>query len=113
MSAVPRSLFAAVSGGIGLFIAFIGLKDAGVIVADPGTTVGLGKLTGATPALAILGLLVIAALQVRAVKAAILIGILTVAAVAWIFGSRELHARLAITWRTCHRPRCGSIFPRP
>ena len=86
MSAVPRSLFAAVSGGIGLFIAFIGLKDAGVIVADPGTTVGLGKLTGATPALAILGLLVIAALQVRAVKAAILIGILTVAAVAWIFG---------------------------
>ncbi|HUN75653.1 MAG TPA: NCS2 family permease, partial [Steroidobacteraceae bacterium] len=86
MSAVPRSLLAAVSGGIGLFIAFIGLKDAGVIVANPGTTVGLGKLTGATPALAMLGLLVIAALQARAVKGAILIGILTVAIIAWVFG---------------------------
>jgi adenine/guanine/hypoxanthine permease len=86
MSAVPRSLFAAVSGGIGLFIAFIGLKDAGVIVPNAGTTVGLGKLTAATPALAMLGLLIIATLQGRAVKAAMLIGILTVAAIAWIFG---------------------------
>src|SRR5579871_920124 len=60
MSAVPRSLFAAVSGGIGLFIAFIGLKDAGVIVADPGTTVGLGKLTTPTAAVSLLGLLIIA-----------------------------------------------------
>jgi adenine/guanine/hypoxanthine permease len=86
MNAIPRSLFAAVAGGIGLFIAFIGLKDAGIIVSDPGTTVGLGKLTAATPALAILGLLVIAVLQARAVKGAILFGILSVAAVAWIFG---------------------------
>jgi AGZA family xanthine/uracil permease-like MFS transporter len=86
MSAVPRSLFAAVSGGIGLFIAFIGLKDAGVIVPNAGTTVGLGKLTAAPPALAMLGLLIIATLQGRGVKAAMLLGILTVAAIAWIFG---------------------------
>ena len=86
MSAVPRSLFAAVSGGIGLFIAFIGLKDAGVIVANAGTTVGLGKLTASTPALAMLGLLVIAALQARAVKGAMLIGILSVAILAWALG---------------------------
>lgn len=86
MEAIPRSLFAAVSGGIGLFIAFIGLKDAGIVVADPGTTVGLGKLTAATPALAILGLLIIAVLQARAVKGAMLFGILVTAAVAWIFG---------------------------
>jgi len=86
MNAIPRSLFAAVSGGIGLFIAFIGLKDAGIVVADPATTVGLGKLTAATPALAILGLLVIAVLQARAVKGAMLLGILSITAVAWIFG---------------------------
>jgi AGZA family xanthine/uracil permease-like MFS transporter len=86
MNAIPRSLFAAVSGGIGLFIAFIGLKDAGIVVSDPATTVGLGKLTAATPALAILGLLVIAVLQARAVKGAMLLGILSIAAVAWIFG---------------------------
>jgi AGZA family xanthine/uracil permease-like MFS transporter len=86
MNAVPRSLFAAVSGGIGLFIAFIGLKDAGIIVANAGTTVALGKLTATTPALAMLGLLIIAALQARAVKGAILIGILSVAIIAWVFG---------------------------
>jgi adenine/guanine/hypoxanthine permease len=86
MNAVPRSLFAAVSGGIGLFIAFIGLKDAGIIVANAGTTVALGKITAPTPALAMLGLLIIAALQARAVKGAILIGILSVAIIAWIFG---------------------------
>src|ERR1700688_615254 len=84
--AVPRSLFAAVAGGIGLFIAFIGLSDAGIIVGRPGTMVGLGKLTAPTPALAMLGLLVIAALQARAVKASILLGMLLTAAIAWIFG---------------------------
>ena len=84
--AVPRSLFAAVAGGIGLFIAFIGLSDAGIIVARPGTMVGLGKLTAPTPALAMLGLLVIAALQARAVKASILLGMLLTAAIAWMFG---------------------------
>jgi adenine/guanine/hypoxanthine permease len=84
--AVPRSLFSAVAGGIGLFIAFIGLSDAGIIVARPGTMVGLGKLTAPTPALAMLGLLVIAALQARAVKASILLGMLLTAAIAWIFG---------------------------
>ena len=47
MNAVPRALFAAVAGGVGLFIAFIGLVDAGVIVAKPGTLVGLGNLTAA------------------------------------------------------------------
>ncbi len=86
MNAIPRSLFAAVSGGIGLFIAFIGLKDAGIVVANPGTTVGLGKLTASTPALAILGLLVIAVLQARAIRGAMLFGILGTAAVAWILG---------------------------
>ncbi len=84
--AVPRSLFAAVGGGIGLFIAFIGLRDAGIIVAKPGTLVGLGNLSAPTAALSILGLLVIAALQVRAVKGAMLIGILLTAALAWLLG---------------------------
>jgi AGZA family xanthine/uracil permease-like MFS transporter len=86
ISAVPRSLFAAVGGGIGLFIAFIGLSDAGVIVAKPGTMVGLGNLTAPTAAVSMLGLLVIAALQARGVRGAMLFGILLTAAVAWAFG---------------------------
>jgi AGZA family xanthine/uracil permease-like MFS transporter len=86
VSAVPRSLFAAVAGGVGLFIAFIGLSDAGIIVAKPGTMVGLGSLTTPTAAIAVLGLLVISSLQARGIKGAMLLGILLTAAIAWIFG---------------------------
>jgi AGZA family xanthine/uracil permease-like MFS transporter len=86
ISAVPRSLFAAVGGGIGLFIAFIGLTDAGVIVAKHGTIVGLGNLTAPTAAVSMLGLLILAALQTRGVKGSMLIGILATAAIAWILG---------------------------
>ncbi len=86
ISALPRSLFAAVGGGIGLFIAFIGLRDAGIIVASPGTVVGLGKLTAPSTALAILGLLVIASLQAMSVRGAMLIGILLTAVLAWVLG---------------------------
>jgi AGZA family xanthine/uracil permease-like MFS transporter len=84
VAAIPRSLFSAVAGGIGLFIAFIGLKDAGVIVANPATTVGLGDLTSAPVLVASLGLLVIGALLAWKVRAAMLIGIV-VAAIAAAF----------------------------
>jgi len=74
ISAVPRSLFAAVAGGIGLFIAFIGFADAGIVVAKSGTIVGLGNLTAPMPALALLGLVIIAVLQAMRIKAAMLLG---------------------------------------
>src|SRR5271170_3750203 len=48
LQAIPRQLHAAVAGGIGLFIAFIGLRNAGIIVADPATVVGLGNLRAPT-----------------------------------------------------------------
>jgi AGZA family xanthine/uracil permease-like MFS transporter len=86
VSAVPRSLFAAVAGGIGLFIAFIGLADAGIIVAKQGTMVGLGSLTTPTAAVALLGLLLISVLQARGLKGAMLLGILLTAVIAWVFG---------------------------
>ncbi len=90
VGAIPRPLFAAVAAGIGLFIAFIGLKDAGIVVADPGTTVALGDLTQPTAALAICGLIIIAALQAWRIKGAILIGILAVTAAAWALGTVHL-----------------------
>jgi adenine/guanine/hypoxanthine permease len=86
VAAIPRSLFSAVAGGVGLFIAFIGLKDAGIIVSNPATSVGLGDLTTPTAALALAGLLLIGALQAWRVKGAILIGILTIAAAGWALG---------------------------
>src|SRR5580693_2486681 len=86
VAAIPRSLFSAVAGGVGLFIAFIGLKDAGIIVSNPATSVGIGDLTTPTAALSLAGLLVIGALQAWKVKGAILIGILSVAAAGWALG---------------------------
>lgn len=86
VSATPRSLFSAVAGGIGLFIAFIGLKDAGVVTASPATFVGLGDLAAPGAVTALIGLAVIAVLQVRRVKGAMLIGILAAAAAGWGLG---------------------------
>ena len=84
VSALPRPLTAAVAGGIGLFIAFIGFADAGIVIPKAGTMVSLGNLTTPTAALAMLGLVLIAALQARGIRGAILIGILATAAIAWI-----------------------------
>ncbi|MEI8298447.1 MAG: NCS2 family permease [Pseudomonadota bacterium] len=86
IAALPRWLFAAVGGGVGLFIAFIGLADAGIIVAKPGTMVGLGSLTTPGAAVSLFGIVLIAALQVRRVKGAMLLGILLTAALGWAVG---------------------------
>jgi AGZA family xanthine/uracil permease-like MFS transporter len=90
VGAIPRPLFSAVAAGVGLFIAFIGLKEAGIIVADPATTVALGDLTKPTAALAILGLLIMGGLMVWRVKGAILIGILVAAGAAWALGLAKI-----------------------
>jgi AGZA family xanthine/uracil permease-like MFS transporter len=86
VGAIPRSLFAAVAGGIGLFIAFIGLKDAGVIVSSPATTVALGDMASPTAALSLIGVVLIAVLQAWRVKAAILIGIVAISLASWGLG---------------------------
>jgi AGZA family xanthine/uracil permease-like MFS transporter len=90
VGAIPRPLFSAIAAGIGLFIAFIGFKEAGIIVANPATTVALGDLTKPTAALAILGFAVMAGLMVWRVKGAILIGILVAAVAAWALGLARL-----------------------
>src|SRR5277367_4754213 len=86
MAAIPKELYAAVSAGIGLFIAFIGLRNAGIVVTDPATMVTMGNLREPNPALAIFGILTIAALQAWNVRAAILVGILATTAVGAAFG---------------------------
>lgn len=82
--AIPNHLKFATTAGIGMFLAFIGLKNAGAIVPNPATFVTLGSLTSAPVLIAILGLLITAVLLVRRVPGAILIGILasTVVAIA-------------------------------
>jgi len=77
IAAIPPALYAAVSAGIGLFIAFIGLRNAGIVKADPATIVSMGNLRDPNTALAAFGILTIAALRAWNVRAAILIGILS------------------------------------
>ncbi len=77
VESIPRSLYAAVATGIGLFIAFIGLRNAGIVVSSPATAVTLGDLRSPATILAMAGLLLIAVLLARDVKAAILAGIIT------------------------------------
>lgn len=86
VAAIPQELHAAVAGGVGLFIAFIGLIDSGIIVKDPATAVALGNLHAPQTALACFGLLLIALLQVFRVKASILIGIAGTMLTGFIFG---------------------------
>jgi AGZA family xanthine/uracil permease-like MFS transporter len=82
--AIPNHLKYSVTAGIGMFLAFIGLKNAGAVVPNPATFVTLGNLTSAPVLIAIFGLIVTAVLLVRRVPGAILIGIVasTIAAIA-------------------------------
>ena len=79
MDAIPESLRHAVACGIGLLIAFVGLKDAGLIVANPATFVSLGDVLSRPALLSIGGLVLTGALLARNVKGAILWGILAAA----------------------------------
>ncbi|MDQ3009636.1 MAG: NCS2 family permease [Acidobacteriota bacterium] len=85
VDAIPMTMKTAVAAGIGLFIAFIGLKNAGVIVASPATFVTLGHIISKPVLLALGGLLITGVLLARGFKSAIIIGILavTVAAIAF------------------------------
>ena len=75
-NSIPMNLKKAVSVGIGLFIALIGFVNAGIVVADGGTIVSLGKLTDAAPLLAIMGLLITGFLLAKKVKGALFFGII-------------------------------------
>ncbi|MDP1631043.1 MAG: NCS2 family permease [Caulobacter sp.] len=87
VGAIPPSLYAAIAAGIGLFIAFIGLKSVGVIVAHPATTVTLGSLSSPAALLTLFGLALTGVLLAWRVRAAMLIGILTTTALAWAIGA--------------------------
>jgi AGZA family xanthine/uracil permease-like MFS transporter len=85
LHAIPHELYAAVASGIGLFIAFIGFRNAGLVVGDPETLVTLGNIRNPTTMLALGGLILMVALEVKKVRAAILVGVLTITGIAWAF----------------------------
>lgn len=92
VDAIPSTLKTAVAGGIGLFIAFIGLKNAGVIAASPATFVTLGNLTAKSTVLALAGLLVVGALVARGFRSALILGIIGVTVAAIVLGIAPMPA---------------------
>ncbi len=76
VKAIPATLKNAIGAGIGLFIAFVGLKNAGVIIDNPATLVSLGEITQGSALLAMVGLLITAVLVAKEVRGAMLLGIL-------------------------------------
>ncbi|WZL73351.1 NCS2 family permease [Clostridiaceae bacterium 35-E11] len=76
VDALPQNIKVAITGGIGLFIALIGLKSGGIIVADPGTLVKFGDFTDAHVVLTLIGIALMGILMARRVKGAMLLAIL-------------------------------------
>ena len=82
VNAIPENLKYGITSGIGLFISFVGLKGAGVVVSDDSTLVALGNFGRPEVALCLIGILVIAVMNHYNVKGSILWGIL----ITWVLG---------------------------
>lgn len=90
IKSIPANIKNAVSVGIGLFIAFIGLQNAGIIVKNDATLVGLGNVTHGAPLLALIGLVIMGVLLIFKVKGALLIGILATTIIGIPFGITKI-----------------------
>lgn len=86
LQAIPDTVKYGISSGIGLFIAFLGLKNAGIIVANDANLIGLGDLTSPVTLLSIAGLLITLVLMVRNVKGALFIGMIITAVIGYFCG---------------------------
>ncbi len=86
MQSVPVDLRRAISAGIGAFIAFIGLKEMGMVVANPAVLVGLGDFSDPKVILGVVGLVFTFGFFTLRIKGAFILAILATSAVAWIFG---------------------------
>ena len=91
INSIPKGMKLGIGAGIGLFLAIIGLKNAGVVVDNPATLVGLGDLSSWPVLLAGLGFAIMAILDKRKVPGAIIIGILAVSIIAWLTGIASLN----------------------
>ena len=95
VNAIPQSLKFAISAGVGMFLAIIALKNAGVIAPHPATYITLGDIHSPTTLLAIMGFFVIVALEYRKIPGSIIIGILLVTALSIVLGLSKFDGILA------------------
>ncbi|MFA6076316.1 MAG: NCS2 family permease [Negativicutes bacterium] len=84
--AIPHNLKSAIGVGVGLFIAFVGLENAGIVVSDHVTFVAMGNITKPEPLLCLFGVMMAAALMERGVKGSMLISIFVVTALGMVAG---------------------------
>ena len=96
VNAIPRDLKLGMASGIGLFLGFIALKNAGIVVDSPATLVALGDIVSPAPLICIAGFVVIVALSARRFRSAVITGILAATAAGWVFGDVEFNGVLAI-----------------
>ncbi len=96
VNAIPRNLKLGMAAGIGLFLGFIALKNAGIVVDHPATLVGIGDLSSFEPIACILGFVTIAALSARKTTGAVIIGILFATVLGWTFGVAEFKGIVAM-----------------
>ena len=96
VNSIPNSLRIGIGAGIGLFLALIAVKNAGIVVANPATIVGLGDLTSLQPALAVLGFFLIIAMSHKNIKGAVLYSILIITALGLAFGDVKFTGVMAM-----------------
>jgi len=96
VDAIPASLKYAIGAGIGLFIAFIGLQDAGIIVDDPATLVALSEAKNSPVLLFIIGMAITSILVVMKVKGGILFGMLATTVIGIFFGATHIDHAVAM-----------------
>jgi AGZA family xanthine/uracil permease-like MFS transporter len=95
VEAIPSGLKASIAVGIGLFVAFIGLKNAGIVVANESTYVGLGNVVSKGPLLALFGLVLAAVLMAKRMRGALIVSILVTTALAMITGFQAVPTKMA------------------
>ncbi|MBL4613554.1 MAG: NCS2 family permease [Magnetovibrio sp.] len=90
INSIPKSLKLGIGAGIGMFLAIIGLKNAGLVVDHPATLVGLGDFTSLPVLLFLAGFSIMVVLDKLRVPGGIVIGIIVVSIVGWVTGTTEL-----------------------
>jgi len=96
VNAIPRDLKLGMASGIGLFLGFIALKNAGIVVDDAVTLVALGDIISLEPMICIAGFVAIVALSAHRFRGAVITGILGATVVGWAFGDVEFNGFIAM-----------------
>ncbi len=96
INAIPRDLKLGIASGIGLFLGFIALKNAGIVVDNTATLVALGDIVSLGPMICITGFVAIVALSAHRFRGAVITGILAATAVGWTFGDVQFNGFVAM-----------------